>query len=59
MSLWSPQLSGDIAEITEKLKDIEELKLAAAKDSMGDAAAGVYPTCICMYTVCIYMHVHE
>lgn len=45
------QLSGDISGITDKL---EELKLAAAKDSMGEAAAGIHvlynSTCTCTLT---------
>ena len=34
------QLSGQISDITEQLKVLEDLKMAAAKDSMGEAAAG-------------------
>ena len=45
-SLLSPrllhsQLASDISSITEQLKVLEELKMAAAKDSMGEAAAGI------------------
>ena len=43
-----PQLSADMSGMIEKLKDLEDLKLAAAKDSMGDAAAG-RPMYIHMY----------
>ena len=34
------QLSGEIAGIMEQLKALDDLKMAAAKDSMGEAAAG-------------------
>ena len=35
------QLRGDIKSLGSKVGDLEDLKLAAAKDSMGDAAAAM------------------
>ena len=35
------QLKGDIKSLGSKVADLEDLKLAAAKDSMGDAAAAM------------------
>lgn len=34
----SDQLSGEIDEMNEKLKELEKLKLATTQESMGDAA---------------------
>ena len=53
--------------MVKKLKDLEDLKLAAAKDSMGDAAAGecgvgsyllhlVSVYCKCSRTACVWKY---
>lgn len=36
------QLSGDMSGMAEKVKALEDMKLLAAKDSMGDAATGTH-----------------
>jgi chromosome segregation ATPase len=41
LSQMADKLSSDISAITEQLKGLDKLKLAAAKDSMGEAAAAM------------------
>lgn len=51
------QLSGEIASITEQLKVLDDLKMAAAKDSMGEAAAGGFrplpEICTTLWSMCL------
>lgn len=51
------QLSGEIASITEQLKVLDDLKMAAAKDSMGETAAGGFrpppEICTTLWSMCL------